>query len=136
MPKFSRQSTDHLTTCHEILIALFDQVVRDFDCTILGGHRNETTQNKLYLQKKTHVRFPNSKHNRTPSEAVDVAPYPINWNDRERFYMFGGYVLGIARFLDINLRWGGDWNHNKILSDNTFDDLVHFELINGGKLND
>ena len=31
--------------------------------------------------------------------------------------------------MNIKLRWGGDWNDNKDFSDQTFDDLVHFELV-------
>jgi len=31
-----------------------------------------------------------------PSDAVDVAPYPIDWNDKERFYYFAGERWGHA----------------------------------------
>ena len=70
------------------------------------------------------------RHNAKPSRAVDVAPYPIDWNDRERFHLFAGFVLGIAYSMDISLRWGGDWNQNFEVDDNQFDDFPHFELIN------
>ena len=60
--------------------------------------------------------------------AVDVAPYPIDWEDRDRFHYFGGYVLGIAKSLGLNIRWGGDWDQDTQTKDNKFDDLVHFEI--------
>jgi len=64
-----------------------------------------------------------------PSLAVDVAPYPIDWNDRERFCYFAGYVKGIAKSLGTELRWGGDWDRDTQVKDNNFDDLPHFELV-------
>jgi peptidoglycan L-alanyl-D-glutamate endopeptidase CwlK len=60
---------------------------------------------------------------------VDVAPFPIVWTDTKRFYAFGGFVLGVAQGLGIRIRWGGDWNNNRYLNDQQFNDLVHFELI-------
>ena len=62
--------------------------------------------------------------------ACDVVPYPIDWNDRERFHLFAGFVLGIANQMGIELRWGGDWNRNWEVDDNKFDDFPHFELVN------
>jgi hypothetical protein len=31
--------------------------------------------------------------------------------------------------MEINVRWGGDWNKNFEVDDNMFDDFPHFELI-------
>ena len=61
--------------------------------------------------------------------AVDVAPYPIAWDDRERQTLFAGYVLATAKALGVELRWGGDWDGDTEVRDNQFDDLVHFELV-------
>ena len=30
-----------------------------------------------------------------PSRAVDVVPYPIDWDDRERFHLFAGFVIAL-----------------------------------------
>jgi hypothetical protein len=62
--------------------------------------------------------------------AVDVAPYPVDWNDKERFYYFAGFVKGVASSLGISIRWGGDWNSDNNLKNQTFFDLPHFELKN------
>ena len=83
---------------------------------------------KLYDEGKTKVKYPNGRHNDNPSRAVDIAPYPIDWADRERFHLFAGFVLGIARSMGIKLRWGGDWNMNFEVDDNKFDDFPHFEI--------
>ncbi len=44
-----------------------------------------------------------------------------------QFYHFAGYVEGTADAHRIPIRWGGDWDRDHCLSDQTFDDLVHFE---------
>ena len=128
MPRFSRRSSSRLASCDEKLQRVFKEVIKHFDCTILVGHRGKSEQDEKFRQGLSKVKFPNSKHNSKPSNAVDVAPYPIDWHDRERFSYFAGYVQGIAKSMDINLRWGGDWNKDTEVKDNNFDDLPHFEL--------
>ncbi len=59
--------------------------------------------------------------------AADVAPWPVDWNDKSRFYYLGGYVLAEADRLGVRVRWGGDWNTNTEVKDQTFNDLDHFE---------
>jgi len=134
MPSFSKKSDNKLKTCDIRLQLLFNQVVRNYDCSILEGHRSKERQKELYNDKKTKVKH--SKHNESPSLAVDVSPYPIpdNWgdgNDKEKakFYHFAGFVKGYAISNNIKIRWGGDWDSDNNFNDQTFDDLVHFELI-------
>ena len=128
MPRFSNRSINRLKTCDAQLQELFYQVVKHFDCSILEGHRGEERQTKAYNDGKSKVQYPDGKHNQYPSVAVDVAPYPIDWSDRDRFHYFGGFVLGVAKQMGMNIRWGGDWNQDTKTKDNKFDDLVHFEI--------
>lgn len=138
MPKFGETSRSRLENVHPDLIALFEEVVKRFDCTIIYGHRTVNEQQALYAQGRTQpgpivtncdgVRK-KSMHNHMPSLAVDVAPYPINWRDSNRFYHFAGYVRRVAENMNIPIRWGGDWNMNTDLSDQSFFDLPHFELV-------
>ncbi len=128
MPKFGRASKKRLKTCDEDLVFLFEEVVKYFDCTVLEGHRGKKLQNKYFKEGKSKLQYPDGNHNKIPSFAVDVVPYPIDWEDRERMTYFAGYVKGIAMMLGIPIRWGGDWNGNNDLKDNNFDDLPHFEL--------
>lgn len=128
MPSFSDTSKQKLATCHPDLITLFEQVVIQYDCTILCGIRGEKEQTEAFRSGFSKLPFPESKHNSSPSNAVDVSPYPIIWDDRERFYHFAGYVQGIANMLGINIRWGGDWDGDFDFKDQRFMDLVHFEL--------
>lgn len=120
MPKFSNRSKERLATAEQPLQDLFNKVIQYVDCTILEGHRGEDRQNQLYQEGKTKVRFPNSKHNSTPSRAVDVVPYPIDWDDIERFNCFANFVKGVAVGMDIKIKWGGDFKG--------FYDAPHYQL--------
>ena len=128
MPKFGKRSLKGLSNCDKRLQKVFNEVIKTVDCSVLEGHRHQTRQDALYKEGKTKVKFPHGRHNSLPSRAVDVCPYPIDWSDRERFHLFSGFVLGIAKSMGINLRWGGDWNQNWFVDDNKFDDFPHFEL--------
>ena len=129
MPLFSTRSRAILETCDPQLRNLFARVVLTFDCTVVSGHRTEEEQNALFHRGASKLKWPHSKHNREPSLAVDVYPYPIDWQDRDRFHYFAGFVLGISEGLGYKLRWGGDWDMDWQVRDNVFDDLGHFELI-------
>ena len=128
MAKFGKSSRKRLGTCDDNLKLLFNEVVKNFDCSIIVGYRGREDQNKAFREGHSKVKWPNGRHNKQPSSAVDVAPYPIDWDDRERFIYFAGFVKGVAYRMNISIRWGGDWDGDTELSDNKFDDLVHFEL--------
>lgn len=135
MPHFSMSSLSKLNTCHEDLQLIFKHVIELTDCTVLVGHRGEAEQDQAFDEKKSKLRFPNSKHNSSPSMAADVAPYPIpDWKKTVDFIYFGGFVMGVAELLyeqgmvRHKVRYGGDWNKNDRVSDERFFDCVHFEL--------
>ena len=129
MNSFSKRSKEQLDTCDIRLHDIFHEVLQHCDCTVLEGYRNEEKQNALYETRKSQLRFPDGKHNQSPSRGVDVTPYPIDWHDRERITLFAGFVLGIATGMGHELRWGGDWDRDWEVFDNNFDDLVHFEIV-------
>ncbi len=128
MPKFGKKSKAALATCHPLLQLVFHKVIREVDCSVLEGHRGEYTQNKYFEKGTSKLKFPNGKHNSIPSKAVDVVPYPIDWEDIERMRMFAGYVQGVAAVLGVKIRCGADWDGDWDLNEQTFIDLPHFEL--------
>ena len=128
MPRYSNKSKESLASCDERLQDVFNEVINYVDCSILEGHRSKERQNKLYDENRTKVKYPNGRHNSSPSKAVDVTPYPVDWEDRERQTLFAGFVLGLARNMGIRLRWGGDWDMDFQVMDNRFDDFPHFEV--------
>ena len=136
MPQFSMRSESILSTCHEDLQRLFREVVCSCDCQVLyeGGYRNKEVQDRLVSEGKSKTPYPTSKHNHYPSHAVDVAPYHktmphVDWNDEYAFYYFAGYVQRVADELGIRIRFGGDWDQDYEADDQSFFDLVHFELV-------
>ena len=137
MPYLSANSKEKLLTCHGDLKLLFSEVIKFYDCKILIGHRGKGEQGEAFDSGKSKLNYPRSKHNKIPSEAVDVIPYfskipHIRWEDIKKFYEFGGFVQGIAKMLKIDIRWGGNWDMNDELHDQSFYDLVHFEVIKNG----
>lgn len=129
MPAFGKASQEKLATCDPRLQKVFNEVIKHFDCTVIEGHRGEEAQNKAFAEGKSKLKYPQGKHNKIPSLAADVLPYQIDWNDTNRMRYFAGFVVGIAATMGIKLRWGGDWNQNTELKDNSFNDLPHFELV-------
>lgn len=136
MPRFNSRSMMKLFTCHPELQTLFNHVIKTVDCTILQGFRGEDDQNKAFDERRSKLTWPNSKHNHNPSLAVDVTPYPIDFENTNLALWFGGYVLGMAqalkdqREMTHSIRWGGDWdNDDKLNKPRELNDLVHFELL-------
>tara|TARA_B100001094_G_C18151971_1_gene784188 strand:- start:604 stop:996 length:393 start_codon:yes stop_codon:yes gene_type:complete len=129
MYKWGPRSIKHLVTLDERLQKVLNEVIKYVDCSIIEGHRSGERQNKLFEEGRTKVKYPHGRHNSNPSRAVDVVPYPIDWDDRERFHLFAGFVIGIGQSMGVRLRWGGDWNMNFEVDDNNFDDFPHFELV-------
>jgi len=135
MAQFSRHSKQELRTCHPDLRAVLNRGIRVYNFRVVEGHRGQRRQNRLYRQGKSQLQWPQSKHNENPSLAADLAPWPINWNDQERFYLMAGHLLMAAHQLrregriDHDLRWGGDWDGDGKLDDQQFDDLPHVELV-------
>ena len=129
MYEFSKHSREKLDSAHSDLQHLFNEVIKIIDCSVIFGHRTEKEQEIQYRLGHTSLHFPRSNHNQKPSLAVDVVPYPIDWHDRERFVYFAGIVKGVAFQLNVKIRWGGDWDNDNKLHDQTWMDLPHYELI-------
>ena len=134
MPHFSKTSRERLESCDPELQILFNYVIRYFDCTIVCGERAEGEQNKAFADGFSTVQYPNSKHNSSPSEAVDVVPYPIQWNNTDRMRYFIGFAKGVAKMLkeygtmDKEIATGIDWDNDTVLTDQRFNDFPHFEV--------
>ena len=139
MPRFSPQSQHRLDQCDFRIQIVFNHVIKYRDCKLTEGHRDKEAQNKYFKDGKSKLRWPNGKHNKKPSTALDAYPYPVQLptsfdskatKDKKiaRFYHFAGYVLAVAEFYGFEFRWGGDWDGDGDFSDQSFDDLVHFEI--------
>lgn len=133
--RYGRDSQNALKTCHPDLVRVFTKVLEEYDHKALCGGRNQAEQDELFRQGRTQVRV--SEHQAVPSNAVDVAPFPVDWGETgtseqrqdalHRFYHFAGFVRATAVALGVDLVWGGDWDGDKLFGDQSFDDLVHWQ---------
>ena len=139
-PAYGARSRRVLATLHQDLRLIFQAVLdAGFDHSLLEGYRDEETQNRYFREGISKARFPHSKHNVSPSMAVDAMPWfrqtpNIDWTHQPSFYHFAGVVRGVAlekfRAGDIKhlIRWGGDWNNNFDVREKEWVDAAHFEL--------
>jgi len=137
MPSFSRRSRSNLAECHSDLQVLFAEVIKTHDCSVICGERPRAEQDTCVAKGTSKANWPNSKHNvdgvkRKTSWAADAPPYPIDWDDRDRFEDFAAFVLKTAVRLraegkmTYEVRNGGDWDRDGIFDDW---DMPHFELV-------
>ncbi|MCP4898880.1 MAG: M15 family metallopeptidase [bacterium] len=123
MPKFGRQSRKQLASCDERLQRVCNRAIEVIDFSVICGHRAEADQEEAYREGKSQLPWPYSEHNERPSRAADIVPYPIDWDDRERFHFLAGVIKAVAFIEGIPLTWGGDWNK--------FQDLPHWQIADG-----
>jgi len=121
VPKFSKSSNEKKRTCHMDLQKVLNEAIKYYDFTVVCGTRGEKEQNEAVKNGYSQVSWPNGKHNKFPSLAVDIAPYPIDWEGENRFCILAGVMKTVAQQLGIEVRWGGDWKH--------FKDSPHWELV-------
>jgi peptidoglycan L-alanyl-D-glutamate endopeptidase CwlK len=106
MPSFGTKSQTILATCHPDLQEVCNAVIPHYDFSVIEGHRSNSRQDELFRQGKSKLQGGESKHNHSPSLAVDIVPYPIDWEDTERFYLLAGFIFQAAKELGIELRGG------------------------------
>lgn len=126
MPKFGEKSKAALATAHPLLQRLMNAAIADVDFSVLCGHRTEEEQNAAYAGGKSKLKWPRSKHNRVPSLAVDIVPYPVDWTNIQAFRALAVTIRGHWEEIPPReragwwLEWGGDWT--------SFKDYPHWEL--------
>ena len=124
MPRFGRKSRERLKGVDARLVNVLNELIKIMDVTIIEGVRSAERQAELLEKGATKVKY--SRH--MEGKAVDLAPYPIDWNNRDGFYYMGGMIRGIAHQMGLKVRFGGDWDSDGDTKDNSFDDLVHVEI--------
>lgn len=154
MPSFSNKSKERLEQCHTHLQLVANEAIKYTDFTVVTGHRNKDEQDDLYDRGFSKLKYPNSKHNPTPSLAIDIAPYYSDYGAlfggpeqvkriiqitgkskkevenfvQKAYARLVGIFEGIALSNNISLRVGLDWNGDFDTLDQTFHDLGHLEL--------
>ena len=126
--KLGQRSLGRLKGVNPSLVAVFKRACETmpFDVTVLEGLRSYERQQELLKQGATKVSV--SRH--MSGNALDIAPYPIDWNDLERFQIVAEHMFKAAEELGIVIRWGGTWERTftKPVKWAKFLDAPHFEL--------
>lgn len=126
--KFSKDSLKRLDSCHPLLQRLFRDAleVSPYDFTVLCGYRSKEEQDLAFARGNSRLKWPQSRHNKSPSLAVDVVPYPVDWNDIDRFKSLAATIKSVwdtipdEEKMGWQLSHGGDWDR--------FKDWPHWEL--------
>ena len=126
--KLGKRSLDRLVGVNPSLVEIFKKACETmpFDITVLEGLRTAERQAELLKQGATKVKV--SRH--MSGNAIDIAPYPIDWNDTERFKIVAHHMFAAAKELGIVIRWGGNWSRQDetVKPTSSFVDMPHFEL--------
>lgn len=129
MPILGKRSLEKLEGVHPDIVDVLKEAIKYFDFAVLEGVRTPETQKQYYVLGKSQTL--NSKHLRQQSgysHAVDIAPYPIDWEDKQRFAYMAGLVMGIAEMKGVKLTWGNDWDGDGDFQEHTLQDGPHFQL--------
>ncbi len=127
MYKFGKKSLEKLNNrqLHPFLKLLMEKAIETspLDFTIIETVR--TKEQQIINVKKGVSKTMKSRHIPATtksgySEAVDIAPYPIDWNNVERFKQLSSHIKKTADLMGIKIEWGGDWK--------TFKDYPHYQL--------
>ena len=116
--KLGTRSLQNLSGVHPDLVAVVKLAIKitEQDFTVIEGIRNINRQRQLLKAGKSTTM--NSRH--ITGHAVDMVPWPVDWNDLKRFEVMSEAMKQAAEELDIPIVWGGDWKR--------FYDGPHFEL--------
>ncbi|MGE4314574.1 M15 family metallopeptidase [Acinetobacter sp.] len=79
------------------------------------------------LAKVTWLTNPlSSKH--VTGKAVDLVPYPVDWDDVSKFDQIAKAMFAAAKELGVSIRWGADWDNDGNYREKGEYDSPHFEL--------
>ena len=116
--KLGTRSLQNLSGVHPDMVAVVKRAIEitGVDFTVIEGIRHINRQRELLKAGKSTTM--NSRH--ITGHAVDMVPWPVDWEDLERFETMAKAMKSAAEELEIPIVWGGDWK--------SFYDAPHFEL--------
>jgi peptidoglycan LD-endopeptidase CwlK len=132
MNRYSETSKQRLKTCCTELQEIFNEAIKIFYITIADGYRDEEKQNKMFAAGLSKLRYPDGKHNKKPSDAVDAYPYVkgsgISFCASECSFL-AGIIVSIGASKGYKIRWGGRWDSDDSIASIKFKDLGHYEIV-------
>lgn len=112
------RSKQNLSGVHHDLRSVVELAIKltEQDFMVIEGIRNINRQRELVATGKSKTM--NSRH--LTGHAVDLCPYPVDWEDPKKFLAISVAMKEAAEQLGIPIEWGGDWKNGW--------DKPHFEL--------
>jgi peptidoglycan L-alanyl-D-glutamate endopeptidase CwlK len=135
----SKRSLNNLNGVHPNLVTVVKRAIEitKQDFMVIEGVRTQARQDELWAQGRTKpgpvvtwVKDVSSHgiHADGYGHAVDVVPYPVDWNDLKKFDAIADAMFTSASELGVKLRWGADWDMDGNPRERGESDSPHFEL--------
>lgn len=145
---FGKTSKERLATVDPRLAAVCHLALckSPIDFMVLEGRRSISRQHELYGQGRTAAQLSavgvdpalarpsmqqvtwTLKSNHFAGRAVDLVPYPVDWNDTKKFDLMAQAMFAAAKDLGTPIRWGADWDRDGKPRERGESDSPHFEL--------
>lgn len=132
-------SRKNLEGLHPNLVAVVTRAIQltTQDFSVTCGVRTLAEQKELYAQGRTkpgQIVTWTLKSRHLPAadglgRAVDLAPYPIDWNDLSKFDAIAKAMFDASKELGIPIRWGANWDQDGNPRERGETDSPHFELV-------
>lgn len=134
-----QRSLARLEGVHPKLVAVVKRAIEITaqDFMVLEGVRTPERQKLLYAQGRTKpgkvvtwTLTSNHFVNKSTGfgHAVDLVPFPVDWNDLKKFDEVQRAMFQAADELDTPIRWGADWDRDGKPRERGESDSPHFEL--------
>lgn len=135
----SQRSLKNLEGVHPNLVAVVKRAIEitEQDFVVIEGVRTQARQDELWAQGRTKpgpiVTWTKDASSHGIGKdgyghAVDICPYPVDWNDISKFDAIYVAMMAAAQELGVRLRYGGDWDMDGKLRERGETDSPHFEL--------
>ena len=135
----SQRSISNLRQVHPDLVAVVGRAIQitEQDFIVIEGVRTQERQDELWAQGRT-TPGPIVTWTKDASShgigkdgygrAVDICPFPVDWNDLSKFDAIARAMFAAATELGVRLRWGADWDQDGKPRERGESDSPHFEL--------
>lgn len=135
----SQRSISNLRQVHPDLVSVVELAIQitGQDFIVIEGVRTQERQDELWAQGRTKpgpiVTWTKDASSHGIGKdgyghAVDICPFPVDWNDLSKFDAIYVAMMAAAQELGVRLRYGGDWDMDGKLRERGETDSPHFEL--------
>ena len=135
MSKFGVKSEQRLLDANLVFQLLCRRVLERsvIDFGITRSYSTPEEQYKLFLSgvSKLDGYENKSNHNFNPSNAIDFVAYVgtnITWESKYYYYI-AGLFESCAKEIGVEIRWGGNFDMDNDIGEQSFNDLCHIEII-------